>query len=175
MQQIIVGMADCRVGSVPGMLLTTHALGSCIGLVVHDPATGVGGILHFMLPDSTMNPERGRQNPYVFADTGIPLLLKQLIHRGAFPRKIVVSEFGGAQILDEDGIFGIGILNHLAARKILWKSGILLRRVAVGGSASRSVRLEIGSGRIWLLETDFSKKATGSGAEKGTETWRIVS
>jgi len=173
MQQIIVGMADCRVGNEPGQVLTTYALGSCVGLVVHDPVTGVGGMLHFMLPDSALDPERGRQNPCVFADTGIPLLLEQVCRHGASKRSLVVSEFGGAQIMDEAGVFEIGARNHLAARKILWKSGILLRRVAVGGSASRSIRLEIGTGRLWLLETVCSREA--SGAEKGRETWRIVS
>ena len=42
MDQIVVGMADCRIGDVPGQVLATYALGSCIGLAVHDPKA-VGG------------------------------------------------------------------------------------------------------------------------------------
>ena len=42
-EQIVVGMADCRIGDAPGQVLATYALGSCIGLAVHDAAAGVGG------------------------------------------------------------------------------------------------------------------------------------
>ena len=68
-------MADCKVGHVAGQILATYALGSCIGLSVYDPKAAVGGLLHYMLPDSGIDPERSRANPYMFADTGIPKLL----------------------------------------------------------------------------------------------------
>src|ERR1035438_3159463 len=61
--EIVVGIADCRVGDVPGQILATYALGSCIGLSVYDPTVVVGGLLHFMLPDSTIDSARGRENP----------------------------------------------------------------------------------------------------------------
>ena len=83
MERIVVGMADCRVAAEPGAVLITYALGSCIGLTMYDPVTGVGGLLHFMLPDSTLDPARSAQNPCMFADTGIAWLLQNLTARGA--------------------------------------------------------------------------------------------
>src|ERR1035438_6469681 len=56
MAQIVVGMADCRISDAPGEVLATYALGSCIGLMVHDPIRSIGGLLHFMLPDSSIDP-----------------------------------------------------------------------------------------------------------------------
>ena len=55
MDQIVVGMADCRISDTPGQVLATYALGSCIGLAIHDAKAGVGGLLHFMLPDSSID------------------------------------------------------------------------------------------------------------------------
>jgi len=170
-----VGMADCRVTDVPGQILATYALGSCIGLMVHDPATKIGGMLHFMLPDSAVNPARSRENPFVFADTGIPLFLQQLCERGISKRRLAAYVVGGAQMVDRDDVFEIGKRNHLAARKILWKSGILLHGEAVGGSSSRSVKLEIGTGRLWLLEHTAPKQGAPPTPAKERETWRIVS
>ena len=72
MEQVIVRMADCRVGKAPGQVLATYALGSCIGLAVYDPVAAVGGLLHFMLPDSGIDPAGGRDNPYMFADRAFP-------------------------------------------------------------------------------------------------------
>ena len=152
MEQIVVGMADCRVADRPEQVLVTYALGSCIGLAIYDPQTKVGGLLHFMLPDSTIDPERGKANPYMFADTGIPLLLQQLSGRGAVKRRLVVRAAGGAQMLDQENVFEIGKRNYLAMRKLLWKVGILVHAEAVGGMRSRTVRLELSTGRFWLSE-----------------------
>lgn len=167
MDQIVVGMADCRVGNAPGQVLTTYALGSCIGLMVHDPKVAVGGLLHFMLPDSGIDPARGRDNPYMFADTGIPLLLNQVVERGASRRRLVVYAVGGAQMMDQECVFEIGKRNYLAMRKILWKAGVLLQGEVVGGINSRTVRLEIGSGRLWLQEGGVRRELIPPGSQKG--------
>jgi chemotaxis protein CheD len=158
MEQIVVGMADCRIGDVRGQVLTTYALGSCIGLVIHDAIAAVGGLLHFMLPDSAMDPARGRRNPYMFADTGIPMLLEQLAARGALKRRLEIQAIGGAQMMDDQNIFEIGKRNYLATRRILSKLGLLLHGEAVGGNQSRTLRLEVGSGRVWLLEAGAQRE-----------------
>ena len=59
---------------------------------------------------------------------------------------------GGAQVLDSQGVFQIGKRNYLAARKILWKAGILIAAEAVGGEVSRTTRLEVATGRMWIRE-----------------------
>ncbi|SPE41650.1 putative chemoreceptor glutamine deamidase CheD [Candidatus Sulfopaludibacter sp. SbA3] len=152
MDEIIVGIADCRIGNVPGQVLATYALGSCIGLAVYDPTTMIGGLLHFMLPDSGIDSTRGRDNPYMFADTGIPLMLEAVCGRGASKRRLVVHAIGAAQMMDPQNVFEIGKRNYQAMRRVLWKAGILLQAEAVGGMKSRTVRLEIGTGRVWLQE-----------------------
>ena len=171
MEQIVVGMADCRVGNVAGQVLATFALGSCIGLAVYDPQAGVGGLLHYMLPDSGIDPVRSRTSPYMFADTGIPKLLEQVCGCGASRRRLVAHASGGASIMDPQAIFDIGKRNYLALRKILWKTGILLAGEAVGGGNSRTVRLEIGSGRLWLQENGGEKQVVGSFPKRGGVTW----
>ena len=171
MEQIIVGMADCKVGKVAGQVLATYALGSCIGLSVYDPSTGVGGLLHYMLPDSTIDPARSRDNPFMFADTGIPKLLEAVCAQGANRRRLVAHAAGGASIMDPQAIFDIGKRNTLALRKILWKAGILLAGEAVGGGTSRTVRLEISSGRLWLQEGGGQKTLVPAFPQKGAHKW----
>ncbi len=152
MAEIVVGIADCRVANVPGQVLATYALGSCIGLAVHDPAAGVGGLLHFMLPDSSIGSQRGRDNPFMFADTGIPRLLESVYGMGGQKRRLVAQAVGGAQLMDPQNLFEIGKRNYQALRRILWKAGILLQSEEIGGALSRTVRLEVGTGRVWLQD-----------------------
>lgn len=167
MGQVVIGIADCGIGNTPGQVLATYALGSCIGLAIHDPQTGIGGLLHYMLPDSTIDPKRAQQNPYLFADTGIPLLLENLRARGGSPRRFVVRAAGGAQMMDRECVFEIGKRNYLALRKILWKAGLMIHAEAVGGTQSRTMKLEIGSGRVWLLEAGASRELLARLRTKG--------
>ena len=167
MEQIIVGMADCKVAKDPGQVLATYALGSCIGLSVYDPKAAVGGLLHYMLPDSGIDPARSRENPFMFADTGIPKLLEAVCGQGAQRRRLIAHAAGGASIMDPQAVFDIGKRNTLALRKILWKAGILLAGEAVGGGNSRTVRLEVSTGRLWLQEGGGQKALVPSFPQKG--------
>ncbi|HWQ56220.1 MAG TPA: chemotaxis protein CheD [Bryobacteraceae bacterium] len=147
---VVVGMADCRFSGNPSDTLVTYALGSCIALIVHDPVTCVGGMLHFMLPDSSIDADKAKRNPWMFADTGIPRLLNSVCEMGGIQRRLAVYAVGGAQVMDEQGIFNIGKRNALAMRKLLWKAGVMLREEDLGGNLSRSVRLEIATGKCLL-------------------------
>ena len=49
---IKVGIADMKICQVPDKI-TTIGLGSCVGVAMYDGITGIAGLLHIMLPDST--------------------------------------------------------------------------------------------------------------------------
>lgn len=150
MTSVIVGISDCKATRDAEAVLVTYALGSCIAVAIHDSAAGVGGLLHLMLPESSIDRVKAQSNPYMFADTGIPLLFRNAYEYGAEKRRLTVRLVGGAQVMDENGVFNIGKRNYLAVRKILWKAGVLVSGEDVGGNVSRTVRLEVGSGKFWL-------------------------
>ena len=85
---IKVSMADLKVAKAPDSL-TTLGLGSCIGLTLYDPASKIGGLVHYMLPDSTKL--RNNTNIAKFGDTGIRELYNQMIKNGANPRRMVAK------------------------------------------------------------------------------------
>ena len=86
----------------------------------------------------------------MFADTGIPLLFRQSYQYGATKKNLVVKVVGGAQILDENGLFNIGKRNYLALRKIFWKNNVLIKAEHVGGNVNRTVRLDMKTGQVFL-------------------------
>src|SRR5215813_12086540 len=100
MTQIVVGVADCQVSDNPDSVLATYALGSCIAVAIHDPVAGIGGLLHFMLPESGIDRNKAQSNPFMFADTGIPLLFRDVFERGGDRKRVVVHLVGGAQMVD---------------------------------------------------------------------------
>lgn len=152
MNTLVVGIGDCRVSNDPQASIVTYALGSCIAVMIHDAVAGVGGMLHFMLPESSLDPAKAEKNPFQFADTGIPTLFRTAYQLGADKKRLKVTVAGGAQIMDPQGTFAIGKRNCLAMKKILWKAGVLIQGEYVGGEVSRTVRLEIASGKILMRE-----------------------
>lgn len=169
MNTVVVSTADCKVSTDPDATLVTYGLGSCIALVAHDPSTKVAGMLHFMLPDSMIDRAKAEANPYMFADTGIPRLIGAMVERGANKRRMNIWAVGGAQVLDKESCFQIGKRNHLAMRKILWKGGLFLGSEDVGGTLSRTVRLEIGSGRV-VVHSDGVQRELPAGKISGGTT-----
>lgn len=149
MESIVVGVGDCKISSCPDASLVTHALGSCIAVVVHDPVLVAGGLLHFLLPEAGLNAERAREQPFLFADTGIPELFHRMYGIGADKRRMTVRLVGGARVMDPNGVFHIGRRNYYACRRILSKAGVIVHSEAVGGAISRTVRFDIGTGRLY--------------------------
>ena len=150
MTLLTVGMGDLQVSSDPDIVLVTYALGSCIGLVLHDPARRLGGMLHYMLPQSAISHDKAAKNPAMFGDTGIPKLFERMYALGAKKPDLVVKVAGGGRILDAEGVLDIGSRNYTLLRKLFWKNGVIITAEDVGGSLSRTVRLHVGSGRVTI-------------------------
>jgi chemotaxis protein CheD len=149
-KRITVNISDMKASADKEAFLITHSLGSCIGLVAYDPAKAVGALLHFQLPDSSNHGRRAQENPFMFADTGIPLFLDKLMSLGANRDRMVLGMFGGANMLDDEELFKIGTKNARAAKKILWQHAVALTHEDVGGHCSRTVSLELATGMIAL-------------------------
>jgi chemotaxis protein CheD len=154
----VIGISDCAVITDPAASLLTYALGSCIAVAVHDRQAGVAGMLHFMLPESSMNPLRASANPWMFADTGIEDLLRKVNQAGASKKRLAVYILGGARMVNTSEEMNIGKRNHLAARKILWREGVMVMGENVGGTIPRTVRLENATGRVFWHGPGESEK-----------------
>lgn len=161
MKSLVVGISDCKVTRDEDAVLITYALGSCIAVASYDPVARVAGLLHYMLPEASLDAEKARQNPCMFADTGIARLVEAVEQAGGVPRRMKVRLTGGAQVLDNHGTFQIGKRNYLAAKKILWKAGILIAAEAVGGEAPRTTRIEVATGRMWIREGRAAERELG--------------
>jgi chemotaxis protein CheD len=148
--EIVVGVGDCKVACFPAATLTTYALGSCIAVVTYDWKSRIGGLLHLMLPDSSIDRSRAVSNPFVYVDTGVPALFRKLDELGCAKARVRCCITGGASMMADSAHFEIGKRNYLALKKTLWRNGIFIDQEDVGGTESRSVRLDLATGQIDL-------------------------
>ena len=148
MSQIVIDVADLKISNKAEDVLITYALGSCIAVMVYDPKVKIGGLLHFMLADSSIDKKKALTKPAMFADTGIPLLFKSCYKLGAEKKHMVVKLAGGASILDDSNYFRIGQKNITAIRKIFWKNKVIVNSEDTGENYNRTVEFHMSDGKV---------------------------
>ncbi len=154
--QHVIGVADMKISVERDDVLITYALGSCLGITIYDPVACVGGMLHVMLPLSTIAPLKAKANPYMFIDTGVPRLFIKCYKAGAKKERLVVKVAGGACLQKEDR-FQIGKRNFLMLKKLLWKNNVLLRAHDIGGTYARTMTLDISTGEVTIKRNGIVK------------------
>ena len=148
--RVVIGLAEMAVSNNPSAILTTYALGSCIGVVLYDPVVRVGGLLHAMLPDSTIDPVKAKAHPGMFVDTGMPALLSAACQMRANRQRLRIFLAGGARIMDDQNLFNIGGRNVAAFAEWLRRENLHLSAEQVGGQVNRTIGLSIETGRLTL-------------------------
>jgi len=144
---VVVSIADMKISSNPGEVLVTYSLGSCVAVSLYDPYKKIGGLIHIMLPDSSIE-KSAEINPFKYVDLGIPVLYKEMFKLGCKRGTLITSVIGGSNVMDKNKYFNIGERNYLAVRKILWRNNVIINKEDIGGSKSRTVRLFMDTGRV---------------------------
>ena len=156
-RKIIVNIADAKVSNDPADLLVTHSLGSCIGVCLYDPVVHIGGMLHYQLPNSTIDADRAKEKPFMFADTGMKVLVEKLVLMGAKKKRMQIKIAGGAAMDAGPGGFNIGKRNHLAIRKIMWQNSMFIDAEDIGGVAPRNMSMNIANGAVTVNSNSREK------------------
>ncbi|MBP7141373.1 MAG: chemotaxis protein CheD [Opitutaceae bacterium] len=153
-QRVVIGVGDLAVSNNPQVTLSTYALGSCVGVIGYDPVVKAGGILHLMLPDSLISPDKAAKQPAMFADTGLPIFFRSLSGMKVERSRMRVFLAGGASVLNGTDPFKIGERNAASVRKILNVYQISICGEDLGGNVNRTVHLELATGSLILKTPD---------------------
>lgn len=149
---ILLGIGDYGATARKDETIKTLGLGSCIAVMCHEPITGVAGMIHIALPDSSVSVVQPVPKIGYYADTGLPAFFESLARAGwrKGVGRMAVKLAGGASILDPNGTFNIGKRNLLAIKRILWGMGLGPIAEDVGGNHSRTVALAADTGAITI-------------------------
>ncbi|MFS1000609.1 chemotaxis protein CheD [Enterococcus casseliflavus] len=143
-EELHVGISEYKIAQAPTRLITV-GLGSCIGTIIYDEASHIGGLSHIMLPDSQPFLHKREIKPEKFADLAVPAMvaeLEQKIRRPRFQAKIV----GGANMFQFQTLnasSNIGQRNIEAVEEVLARLNIPIVAKHVGGSAGRTMIVDL--------------------------------
>ena len=142
-QVIKVGIAQMDVVKAPNTIRTS-GLGSCVGVVLYDESKQIAGLIHVMLPDSSLG-RSDAVNVAKFADTGIKALIELLKLEGVHAFRLKAKIAGGAQMFqftsDKDSM-RIGPRNVEAVKAELRKNSIPLVAEDTGGNSGRTIEFD---------------------------------
>lgn len=144
-----VGIAQLDIVKSP-LTIRTSGLGSCVGVVIYDSSKKIAGLVHVMLPDSSLA-KVGQLNVAKFADTGIPALVKELKKAGASTLKLKAKIAGGAQMFQmttSKDTMRIGPRNVEAVLEQLKKHAIPVIAKDTGGNSGRTIEFDPESGLL---------------------------
>ena len=140
-----IGVADLKISWDVMDVLITYALGSCLGVTVYDIRLKRAGLLHCMLPDSSIDRTKAVGNPCMYVDSGMKVLLDDFYRNGSLKNDLIIRVAGASssKVNEEEDFFQIGRRNFVSLRKYLWNEGIMLKAYDVGGCGSRTVTLDV--------------------------------
>lgn len=140
---ITVGVGDLKITQSPNVLKTL--LGSCIGIVLHDPVNKIGGLLHIMLPKKNGNDLKITK----YADPGLSYFISHLVtNAGASRGALYAKIFGGAKMFETNGMINIGESNALEVRRILKEQGIKIVASKTGGTKGYNITFDTNTGGV---------------------------
>ncbi|MEX0322893.1 MAG: chemotaxis protein CheD [Puniceicoccaceae bacterium] len=150
--KVVVGISDMAVANSSNVTLSTFALGSCVGVLGFDLHCRVAGLIHAMLPEAGNRRTGDKYSPYMFVDTGLPLLVKELTGFRALRNRMVFAIIGGASVnsTNTKSFFRIGEDNVSATRHFFRREGLKVIYEDTGGTVNRTVHFQIGEGLLTL-------------------------
>jgi len=151
MKETNVGLGEQAISRSPEDILVAYGLGSCVGVVMIDPVSGVSGLLHAVLPKKTEGMSISDANPSKYVEGGVEGLVSDLVKAGANRNRLITRIVGGANMLIASGLtktFDIGTRNIEAARTTLNRLRMPISVEEVGGHTGRTVRVYVGDRRV---------------------------
>lgn len=130
------------------MVIVT-VLGSCVSACIRDVKSGIGGMNHFMLPDSGP----GDQNSPVsesmrYGNYAMEILINQLIKHGAKRENLEAKIFGGGSVLKAFTAINVGERNAAFVKSYLKAENIRIAGEDLNDFYPRKVYFFPHTGRV---------------------------
>lgn len=123
-------------------------LGSCVAVCIRDPATGRGGMNHFLLPTPDTDFRDLESIAMRYGSFAIERMVNKLIAGGAERNRLEIKVFGGANMFD--GTSQIGSRNADFVEEYLQTEGLGVIAANLRGNNARKVRYHPATGAAWV-------------------------
>jgi chemotaxis protein CheD len=148
-------MKKIRIG--PGQhYVTRHnerimtVLGSCVAACIRDPVAGIGGMNHFMLPESADGVWGAANATMRYGNFAMERLINDILRGGGLRSRLEVKVFGGAAMVAGSSM--VGHQNADFVEAYLEAENMAVAASHLRGSHARRIDYTPLSGRVMMLE-----------------------
>ena len=158
---------DCDAAKIlPGEYYFTHkdmmivtVLGSCVSACIRDRITGIGGMNHFMLPDSG-DGDSPISASMRYGTYAMEILINDLLKAGAKRENLEAKVFGGGAVLRGFNAINVGERNAAFVRSYLRTEGIRVVAEDLNDIWPRKVHYFPRSGKVLVKKLKSTDAAT---------------
>lgn len=144
-----VSPGEYHVTDLPEVAVAT-VLGSCVAACICDPVAGVGGLNHFMLPESSVGAWGQAMASLRYGNFAMKRLIDDILMRGGQRSRLEIKLFGGCSLAQDHG--RIGERNADYAEGYLQAEGLVPLVRQLRGRRARRVLYHAVSGRALMQE-----------------------
>ncbi|MDH3659455.1 MAG: chemoreceptor glutamine deamidase CheD [Alphaproteobacteria bacterium] len=128
-------------------------LGSCVAACIRDPVAAVGGINHFLLPES----DTGHWGKTVdaamrYGNHAMETLINDIIKRGGARSRLEVKVFGGGQVIEGASALSVGQKNVDFVESYLRNEGLDIAAKHLGGMKPRRIHYFPITGKVQMRQ-----------------------
>jgi chemotaxis protein CheD len=139
-------------------------LGSCVSACIRDPVAGIGGMNHFMLPETgSIGPNGGSAR---YGSYAMELLVNELLKEGATRSRLEAKVFGGGNVLKSFSTNPIGTSNARFVREYLATEGIPIVAEDLLGDYARKLYFFPATGRVLVCKLGIGVAAPDLDSER---------
>ncbi len=125
-------------------------LGSCVSACIRDPRSGLGGMNHFMLPESVTGQwGDGMSAAMRYGNFAMEALINSILKSGCSRTDLEIKLFGGANF--SGGVTMIGTKNSDFALRYLKEEGLRVAASDLGGVLGRRIHYHPATGKVARL------------------------
>jgi chemotaxis protein CheD len=146
---ITIGLGEYAITDTENEVIITHALGSCVALVIYCPDSKCTSMAHIVLPERDLKHGQVPEKEAYYADDFVPRLLDFYTRKpNCRLSQLKVHLIGGAESKNKSDVFKVGPRNVAIVEDILKKNGIKFSREETLGNYSRTVEIDVNHGEI---------------------------
>ncbi len=150
---ICIGIGEYAISDNPQDFIITHALGSCVALIIHCPRTKNTAMAHIVLPKQKEDSYGDSLKGSYYADCIVPKLIDYFIfEKGCKHSELKYYLVGGASSLNGNDVFNIGRKNIEMVCRLLKDKHVEKCKMEVGGNVSRTVSVDISNGCVTIMQ-----------------------